>query len=352
MFQNIWLSQIIRAIFRYRHVLLYVLIGFFSILLEIIFTMLVFPVSWPEILRLGLGWGVSVLFAAYFNIMWNYKVQKQKYLRAVIYFGLISGISLLVNNYAASIIARIAELTYPTVRLIVSGSLFFIAYSMHQLFTFRGAEKKIGVAIYINEGVDIQEIFIKLGLYCDYLHIDLLDSTVAENARPVEIKKLEQISLLWPRVEMHMHLMTKTPLTWIRQSLANVDVFIIHVEGEDDTWQIIEFCKNHNRQVGIVWNRKQDLHKIIQYFPHVDYVMILGISMLGVSGQTLHSDAIEMSRTLDRMSEKYNFKTIFDGGVNTNNACKVTTQYVVSSSAILDSAQPKLTAMRMKEKRE
>ncbi len=327
------------------------LIGFLSILLEILFTMVVIPMGWPTQLRFALGWGVSISFASYCNIKWNFKLSNPRFLRAMIYFGLISAFSLAINNQVAKYITTIVEFSYPTIRLVTSGMLFLIAYSLHRAITFRGAEKKIGIAIYINEGVEIQEIFSRIGHYCDYLHVDLLDRSMSKHAGPINMKKLDQIKTLWPGVETHMHLMSTKPLAWIEQSIASVQTFIIHIDIEEDPWKVIEFCKLHKRKIGIVWNRKQDLYAIIPYLPHIDYIMILGISKPGHSGQKMHSDAIEMCEILAPISEKYKFETIFDGGVDSDNSNILNVDYIVSSSAILNSERPTLTAMRMKQER-
>lgn len=340
--------RILGIIYRKRHLLKYVVIGFTSILLELIVSTKILPATWSTGINSSLGWCVSVIFASYCNIKWNFKVNRSKIKRALLYFAIISALSLVLNQYASRYLKIILDISYPAMRLFTSGMLFTLAYVLHRSITFKGTEKNLGIAIYVNDGVDVGEVYSKVGRFCDHIHVDLIDTSMNESASPVDLSKLDEISAYWTGVETHMHVMSKTPLLWIKQSIHVINTFIIHTDIDEDPWEIIEYCKLHGSKIGMVWNKKSNLKNIIPFLPHVDFMMILGIPKLGVSGQIMNPDAFEMVEVLRDLARKYKFQTIFDGGVNHDNSSQTRTQYIVSSSAILFSKEPMFSAMLLK----
>ena len=347
-FQNAWVMRILGIIYRKRHLLKYVVIGFTSILLELLISTKILPSTWSAGISSSLGWCVSVIFASYCNIKWNFKVNRSKIKRALFYFALISAFSLVLNQYTSGYLTNILDISYPAMRLFTSGMLFTIAYALHRSITFKGTEKNLGIAIYVNDGVDVDEVYSKIGRFCDHIHVDLIDTSMNDSASPINLSKLDEISAYWPNVETHMHVMSRTPLKWIKQSIHVIKTFIIHTDIDEDPWEIIEYCKLHGCKIGMVWNKKSNLKNIIPFLPHVDFMMILGIPKLGVSGQIVNSDAFEMVEVLRQLARKYKFQTIFDGGVNHENSSQLHTHYIVSSSAILHSKRPMFSAMLLK----
>jgi ribulose-phosphate 3-epimerase len=347
-YQTAWVMRVLGIIFHNRHLFKYVLIGFASLLLEILFSTQVIPSAWSTEIRNSLGWSVSIIFASYCNIKWNFKLNRNILKRALFYFALISAFSLVLNQYTSQYLINRFDLSYPVLRLFTSGMLFMVAFTLHRLITFKGAAKNIGIAIYVNEGVEVEEVYSKIGRFCDHIHVDLIDISMNKSARPIDINKLNEIGTYWAGVETHMHVMSRTPLKWIKQSTHVVKTFIIHTDIDEDPWEIIQYCNLHDCKIGIVWRNRDKLKKIIPFLPHVDFVMILGISKLGLSGQSVNPDSFEMANVLGKLAQKYKFRTIFDGGVNHNNSDQLQTQYIVSSSAILHSDRPMFSAMLLK----
>jgi pentose-5-phosphate-3-epimerase len=90
----------------------------------------------------------------------------------------------------------------------------------------------------------------------------------------------------------------------------------------------------------VVWRPGLPAASLLQYLPHVDFVMVLGIREPGRSGQQICPEAIEVAATLNRLRARYGYEVMFDGGVKATNVSQIEAKYVVAASAVLQAEQP------------
>ncbi len=332
-------------VWRYRYLGGFIIIGFLSILIEVILVTHVLPESWPKVPKSGVAFLAGLLFAFFMNAHYNFHVSRQTFLRTFWLFALISGLSYAVNLLTATVLGLISWASYPNWRFIASGCLFAISYYLHRRYTFRLTARNLGIAIHLDEASNIEEIARRVGGHCDHLHFDLVDETVDFQAPPVALKKIAEARQHWPLEPFCLHLMSCAPLRWIEQCWDSVDCFLVHVDIEDGVMEVISRCRQKGRLVGVVWHRSVTLGELLPYLPHVDYVMVLGIERPGQSGQKLLDEAIGMAATLDGLSGRYGYQLIFDGGVTTENVPFVRSRIIVSASGVLQAENPVNSAM-------
>ena len=90
-----------------------------------------------------------------------------------------------------------------------------VAYILHRRFSFRDF-KQVGVAVYANGVEDIRGIYKKIGQYPDFIHVDIVDTSFAPDAKENKIYRMETIKTLWPNREIHTHISRQSILhRWI-----------------------------------------------------------------------------------------------------------------------------------------
>ena len=168
------------AVYRWRFFLAYVVIGVVSLLMEFAVRRL-WVVSHPsEIIGTVLGTMSSIFVAYWLNVRFNFKVPTAKRRKAFLLFVSISLLSLTLNLWLRSHLAGF-QMPYEQSRLLSSAFLFSLAYFLHRRFSFRSA-KQVGLAVYANSAEDIGRIHARVGMFPDFIHVDIVDDTCAWNA--------------------------------------------------------------------------------------------------------------------------------------------------------------------------
>jgi pentose-5-phosphate-3-epimerase/putative flippase GtrA len=339
-----WLSRPSRSalgylIYRYRYLFAFTLIGFASILVEIALVKFVLPETWPWPVKAILGFVLGMFFSFALNAALNFQVRREYLLSTFVRFAMISVISFSLNILAMFLFREVLRNGYGESRLISSALLFLLAYTAHRKFTFNRS-KNFGVAIYAAKGEVTKEIFERLGQNCDHLHIDLVDETMNANARPVDLQVIREAKALWPKMPVALHIMSTKPGQWIDQTIPEIDWYLIHLNIEEDVSKLIFHCRMHRKQVGIVWHVSMPPDSMLQYLPHVDFVMVLGVQQPGQSGQKMLEEAIAVTDALDEMAEHYGYEVMFDGGVSPKTLDRIRARYVVAASAVLAAQNP------------
>jgi ribulose-phosphate 3-epimerase len=326
---------------RHRYLGMFIIIGFLSICLEVgIVSGLVGLYGVPTLWASVIGFVTGVVFAFLGNYYLNFRINSQKLWRTLTFFSAISVFSYSINIYASNFLHVINWQSYPLARFLTSGCLFFIAYSLHRRITFRSAAKNFGLAIYVSRSSDINAIFQRVGEYCDHIHIDLVDETMKDDAEEIDLCVIKKARKFWTWQPFMVHIMSKSPYHWVRECIDDVDVVLVHIDSDDNIYQIIAECRSKQKKFGVVAHSSVDLADLLPYLPHVDYVLVLGIEKPGHSGQTLMPQAINMAHTLALLSRRYNYNLIFDGGVTLQNVNNIPAEYIVSSSAVLRNENP------------
>jgi len=331
---------------RFNYLINYIWIGFFSIVFESLIIQLVLFQITPFWLKVFLGFLSGLFLSLILNAKLNFKVPRSKNVRVFLLFSLISIMAFSINLILIGLIKNVTPLDYTFLRFFTAAIVFAFSYLAHRRFTFDFI-KKVGIAIYLNKGQNIIEIYSKIRYYSDFIHIDLLDETFSPGVKELDLNLIEEIDKTWGLKKM-VHIMSKKPSIWIKRLINKGDVFLFHLEIEEDIEKIISLCKKNKKAVGIVLSMGDSVEDILKYLPQIDFVQVMGINSLGKSGEELNISSLKKVDELNRLKEKYSFEIIFDGGVRTTNVHKINSKYIVSSSSLLSSKNPIDSFMQLK----
>ena len=320
--------------YRYKFLIFYIIIGIFSISIEL------------ALYRISLLYGLSIFYSQFFsftvglivafylNIKFNFNVSKPKRLVALVYFGLISCFSLIIQSLFKKNLL-VLDLNVYESRYLVSGLFFFISYLLHRKFTFKDY-KKVGVAIYADGIDDVDKIYSKIGNICDFVHVDIVDKTFNPNSENVKAYKAEVIKAYWKNKKIEVHIMSKTPLKWIKEVIPFVDVIYIHLNISEDIDSLINYIKNNNCNPGLVLSAGEDFNMLNKHLHKVKDVMLLAIENPGYSGQKFDLRTLELVNLLNNHKKRNNFNLCVDGGVNKDTIRRLDVDAVVSGSYVLN----------------
>tara|TARA_B100000767_G_scaffold275531_1_gene313076 strand:- start:41621 stop:42661 length:1041 start_codon:yes stop_codon:yes gene_type:complete len=323
--------------YKYRFFIGYVLIGFFSILAELLiysFLKGLFQIN-LVISLISVVFGILISF--WLNIRYNFKISISKRNKALLYFFIIS----LISYFIQILLIKKIDIyfSYELSRIIISGSLFWLAYLLHTKFTFKDY-KKVGVAIYANGVEDINQIFNTVGNYPDFIHIDIVDQTMSKNAKEVLSYKTEVIKGFWNKKFIEAHVMSKTPIKWIDKIGENVNRIYVHLNLEENLKDVLNKIKKHNCQTGIVLQNISQIKIFEEYNELVDSILVLAIQSPGYSGQKFEMKAIDLISSLNKHEYRHKISLNVDGGVNNNNISLLKSENVVSGSYVLSAENP------------
>jgi ribulose-phosphate 3-epimerase len=283
---------------------------------------------------------------AYFlNIRFNFKVPHGKRKRAFVLFVFISTGSFLLNMFVMSQFVGLA-FDYEHARVVTSGMLFLLAYIFHRKFTFSDA-KQVGIAVYANKIEDIGAIRRKVGLFPDFIHIDVVDNTFQEGVETPNTHRIEVAHAYWPQKQLHVHVMSRLPSQYLDEILPFVDVVVLHVECDEDLFGVIDRIHAKGKRVGLCVLMSTSLEKIQPFAGKIDMLMLLSILKPGNSGQTMELSVVERIEEIQHWPERKYFELCVDGGVNEHTISLLNVEKVVSGSSVLNSANPTRQIMRL-----
>lgn len=286
--------------YRYRYLAAFAVIGFLSILLELavlrVLGSFVQERDWATAVAFLTGMTFSFLANAWFN----FRVPRVYLLRTFAWFAAISTLSFALNMGTLRVLQGDFSADYGSLRLITAGSLFVIGYSLHRRYTFDVA-RNFGLAVYASEGEDPLRLYELVGHNCDHIHVDLIDATMAQSPRPVCLENIVTARRLWAGHPLALHIMSRRPRKWMDATWSFVDWYLIHIESEDDLWEVIFRCRLSKKQVGLVWRPGDRGELLLPYLAHVDFVMVLGIQNPGYSGQQMCQEALTVAAALHRL---------------------------------------------------
>ena len=332
-------------LYRNRFLFFYIIIGLFSIVLEILIFRGMERIGVHPPLSNFTGLAAGVLFAYWFNVRFNFKVPTSKRNRAFFFFLFISLVSVSINFIFKSHLVEIGW-TYETARLTVSGSLFLLGYFFHRKFSFSDY-KKVGVAVYANGVEDIKGIYEKIGSYADFIHVDIIDSTYGDVDTDPATYRLETIKAYWPDHPIHVHIMSKYPSKWISHFKNYAEVVFIHYEIDEDLALVLNQINEHKMQSGVVLTMATDPTTVKDHITNCSNIMILSIPKPGKSGQDFDMNAISRIDNINKWKERKGFHLYVDGGVSEKNIQLLNVEGVVSGSSVLCHDNPSKQIMRL-----
>lgn len=171
---------------------------------------------------------------------------------------------------------------------------------------------------------------------CDFLHLDIMDSTFTAKSSfdIVDFKNIEELT----NKKLDIHLMSIN-LDKLIDEYSSIDPEFItfHVEA-GDTLKYINKIKGKNIKVGLALNPDTDIEKIYPYLDLVDLILVMSVTP-GMGGQEFMTSTICKMQELKELKPNYNYLIEVDGGINdkTISYVKDYVDIVVSGSYITDS---------------
>ena len=336
--------------YRFRHAIIYTLIGIFSILSELVIRSFLIQINLNLILSSIISIIAGILIAFFLNIKINFFIKKNLLNKALFYYLVISFLSIAIQF----IINKFTNLQfynsyiYESERLVISGIVFIFAYLLHKKFSFRNSAK-LGVAIYASNETDVRNIFQKIGIYPDFIHVDIVDETFVKDAKPINFSKYELIKRYWKKKEIHTHLMSKHPKKLIREVAKFSDIIFVHKEIDDKLGDIFQITLENNCQIGIVLhsvnNYDNDLESITDQFSNI---MVLCIPKAGHSGQLFIEKSYALIEKINQIQKRKKINLFVDGGINKENIININAENIISGSDVLNNIDPREQIMRLK----
>ena len=345
-FFNILNRQINFIFYRFRYLINYIIIGFFSILVELLIIQLIQKVEIFFLYRLFIGFLGGLLFSFFLNARLNFRVPRNRNLRTFIIFLIISAFAFGLNLLLIKFFSNLLVIKYSYLRLFTAAIVFFFSYTIHRKITFDFV-KEVGLAVYLNKGEDVEKTFSKIKYYADFIHVDLVDTSFNPGAKEIDLSVIDEINKTWI-LKKFLHIMSKNPSKWIKRLINNVDVFLFHIGIDEPLGDVINLCKSMGKKVGLVLMRDSDFDILNKYIHNLDFVQLMGIDSLGESGRDFQINSLKMLEKLNNLKQSYNFDIIFDGGVKTTNIHRINAKYITSSSELLNSKNPKQAFMELK----
>ena len=253
--------------YKYRFFIGYVIIGVLSLVLEILIFNFFNILQNHQTLNSFISVITGIFFSFWFNVKYNFKISKSKRNLSLYYFLIISFCSYLIQVFLINKIET--HLSYEKLRIIISGSFFWIAYLFHRRFSFKDF-KKVGVAIYANGVENLEFIYDKIKIYPDFIHVDIVDETFNKESKEVLTYKTEVIKGYWNSKFIECHIMSKNPKKWILEIIQNVDRIFIHCELDDNIEELLKLIKESNCQAGIVIQNIDHLSVFEKHYNIID----------------------------------------------------------------------------------
>ena len=317
---------------------IFILIGFSSIILELIFYNYFYFLEINKNLSGVSALLIGVVFAFYLNFFYNFKIHKSKIRRAFLFFIIISFFSwvfqkLIIGHFIQT------NVSYEVTRLITSGSFFIIGYLLHRQFSFKDF-KKVGIAFYLNNSLNLNKIFDIIGNNLNFIHIDLVDNSFSKSKIKNNISTLRNIKNTWPNHEIQTHIMSKKPTKWIKEVIEYSDIIFVHWEIKENLNIIRKLILSHGKKFGVAITLKTPPKKILKILKRSSNLLILSIDDPGFSGQRFNFKAFDYIEFFNNLNFRNQFRICVDGGVDKNIIKILNVDDVVSNSAILGSINP------------
>ena len=325
----------------------YCVIGFLSIFIELTIRKLLLSFNSSQIISSIFPLIIGITFAFVTNITFNFKIPRYYYNKSFIYFSVIS-ISSFTTQYLLSKIFIFQNLNYEITRFLFSGIIFLCAYFFHIKYSF-AKNKKVGVAIYLDNNENIDEIFSKVGFYPDYIHVDFVDETMNKHVGKPNFEKFNQIKSKWPNHRIESHIMSKNPIRYIDQFSKHSDVIYFHYEINEEIEKVNSLIKKLNIDSGLVLHASKkyfDLENIIRSYKEV---LILCIEKPGVSGQNFLDESNELINKINNLKNRDKFNLCVDGGLSQKNIIKIECEKIVSASNVFKNINPRKQITNLKK---
>ena len=326
--------------YRYRFLVLYILFGFFSLVIELIVYKFLLSFNFQYFPTIFLSFLIGLLAAFFLNIRFNFHITLAKRKKALFYFSLISAFSFCVQLLLRSFIQGYGY-DMDASRFVIAGLFFIFSYILHRKYSFR-EYKKVGVAIYADGVEDIKLIFNKISNISDFIHLDIVDKTYNPKCKDVKAYRAEAVRAYWQNKKIEVHIMSRNPSVWLADLLPYVDIIYIHPTMDEILSEVIDKINLKNVKAGIALTVNEPLEIIDSYIEtnKVNHILLLAIPKPGFSGQKFDFSALQLLEKLNNHKNRSKFEICVDGGVNALTVKYLNVESVVSGSYILGAQNP------------
>lgn len=171
----------------------------------------------------------------------------------------------------------------------------------------------------------------------ELLHIDVMDGVFVPSisfGMPV-IKSIRKITDMF----FDVHLMISEPIRYIEKlAECGADGITVHIEACKDLEATLRKIKEQNMKCAVAINPDTEIEKIENVLDMVDMVLVMSVYP-GFGGQKFILDSFEKIKKLDdiRKSRRLDFLIEIDGGVNVDNAKKISASgadWLVAGTAV------------------
>ncbi len=327
------------------HIIKYTIIGIASITLELLIRMFLIELNLNQknAELLSISW--SILFAFYLNYKFNFDIPKRKLIRALIYFVSISICSYIFQKLASYYFLPL-DRNYNVDRIITSGSIYLFVFYLHRKFSFRKF-RHVGIAVYANGIEDILSIKSRIGIYADFIHVDIVDKTIIGDLSDVRSYRMETVRAAWPQLPIHTHIMSKYPSQWISEVSKVSDVIFVHDTIGEDLNKVRKKIEDLGCHFGLALHAGESYEDLDLLLDTVGYVLILAIAKPGHSGQKFMHEAYQLIRNVNEVASAKNIVVCVDGGVDNETILKFDSDQVVSGSFVLNAIEPKSQILKL-----
>lgn len=111
----------------------------------------------------------------------------------------------------------------------------------------------MGVAIYADGVDDVQRIYNKISHVCDFVHIDIVDSTFKSDAPDVKAYKAEVVRAFWQHKPIDVHIMSTRPGKWLPDIVPYVNTIYLHLHCDENLKELLQSIKDAGCNPGLVW---------------------------------------------------------------------------------------------------
>lgn len=336
--------------YRFKHILLYTIIGVFSIVCELIVRSVLIVVNIEDNIASYTSVSLSVAIAFILNVKFNFNIPNKKLRLALFYFVIISIFSFILQNILSDSFFHWGW-SYEQSRLFISGLLFLFIYYLHRRFSF-SERREVGVAVYANGIEDISKIKDKIDIFPDFIHVDIVDNTIKGVSNEVHAYRLEAINAHWRNSEIHTHIMSKKPSRWISDVAKYSDIVFIHDDIEEDILAVKSHIHSEGSEFGLALHAKNNYKNLENLLQKEKYVLVLSIEKAGHSGQEMMPRALGFIEKINNLPFRSQIKLCVDGGITSMNLNDFKSEQIVSGSHILNAQNPKLQIMKLQTKNE
>lgn len=177
----------------------------------------------------------------------------------------------------------------------------------------------------VNKEECIQKIYDLEYAGTDYFHIDVMDGIFVKNNTCKIMEEYTNYIKQIANTKIDVHLMVKDVEKFVKEySDMEVNSITFHIESiekEEKIFEIIEYIKQNNIQVGLSLNPETNIEKLYKFLPYIHKVIIMTVNP-GEGGQKLIEETVEKIKELKNYIDVkgYEIDIEADGGINSQNS--------------------------------